>query len=83
VWGGTLWTILGLVVIAIVLLLFVADALSERTPGARIAAFITVAAGVAQGGELWRPWLPLGLLASAIAFYIVGNRRSPREAKPR
>ena len=73
-WDGTFWTVLGLVMIAGVTLLFVRDALQDPNLGARVAVFVTITAGIAHADELWEPWLPLGLLATALALYVLGER---------
>jgi hypothetical protein len=71
-----IWSAIVAVVLAGVALLFVADALQQRTLPARIAAFLTLGAGVLLGAELLTPWLPLAVLAVAFCLYVAGRLRS-------
>jgi hypothetical protein len=68
-----LWTILVVVVLAGVVLLFIVDAIQERTTWARAAAFVTLAAGVTAGMELSTPWLPLALIVVAVGLGVAGR----------
>jgi hypothetical protein len=79
VWD-VLWSVVVVLVLLGVALVFIADALTEKTTSARVGAFAAIASGLAFGAELWKPWLPWGLLVLAVALYIAGHtsRRTNR-----
>jgi lysylphosphatidylglycerol synthetase-like protein (DUF2156 family) len=68
-----IWGAVVVVVLVGVALLFIADALQQRTVPARIAAFLTLGAGVLLGAELLAPWLPLAVLALAFCLGVAGR----------
>jgi hypothetical protein len=76
-----MWSAIGIVVFALVGLLFIVDALREQTAAARVGALLAISAGLAQGAELVQPWLPLGLILCALLLYVLGDR-SDRKATP-
>jgi hypothetical protein len=79
-----IWTAIVVVVLAGVALLFIADALQQRTVPARIAAFLTLGAGILLGAEVLTPWLPLAVLVVALCLGVAGRLGSDSErAGPR
>ena len=68
-----LWSIIVVVVLAGVALLFIVDALQQRTVSARIAALLVLLGGVLAGAELWTPWVPLTILVIGLGLGVAGR----------
>ena len=73
------WNVLVVAILAGVALLFIVDAVSQPTMGARVAAFVAIAAGIVTGLEVAGPWLPIGLILVAAAFWVAGRRSEARQ----
>jgi lysylphosphatidylglycerol synthetase-like protein (DUF2156 family) len=68
-----LWTIVVAFVLVGVALLFIVDALQQRTVMARIAALLVLVGGVLAGAELGTPWAPLAVLVLAFCLGVAGR----------
>jgi hypothetical protein len=70
---SVLWTIIVVAVLIGVALLFIVDALQQRTVAAKIAALLVVVGGAMFGAELWTPWVPIMVLVVATLLGIAGR----------
>jgi hypothetical protein len=77
VWD-VVWNVLVVAILAAVALLFIVAAVSQPTVWARVAAFVTIAAGIVAGLEVAAPWLPIGLIVAAVALWVTGRRSETR-----
>lgn len=80
---GVVWTIFVTLALVGVALLFIVDALQQRSTMATVAGLLALVAGGLYGAELWTPWVPLGVLALAFALGIAGRAASPPPADRR
>lgn len=78
-----LWTIFVTLALVVVALLFIVDALQQRSAMEKVAGLLVLVAGGLFGAELWTPWIPLGVLALAFALGIAGRADSHRPTDQR
>jgi hypothetical protein len=69
------WSIVVVLVLALVAVMLLGDALLEKSFWARVGALLALGAGGAQGAEIGAPWLPLSLLIAAVAACLAGHAR--------
>jgi uncharacterized membrane protein len=69
------WTIIGLPVFALAVVLVIADALKQDSAVKIGAGALVIVAGITHGADIGQPWLRVGLLALAIGLFVVAERR--------
>ena len=72
------WTIIGLPVFALAVVLIVADALKEDSAAKTGAGILVIVAGITHGAGIAQPWLRVGLLAVAIGVFVAADRGAPQ-----